>query len=116
MSVRPPHSTCRTPYAVSQAWAQFARLSYPACVMKCAESWGFSLMTLAAGRLPNPGTSVAAVSVSFNLYGGCQSVLDGFACHTARGHASACMHWQPPAARPCARYPRQLEREKRGRG
>ncbi|GFR43909.1 hypothetical protein Agub_g5043 [Astrephomene gubernaculifera] len=52
-----------------QALRSFGRLSYPACVMRCAESWGFSLMTLAAGRLPDPGTQVAAASVSFNIYG-----------------------------------------------
>ncbi|GFH20514.1 multidrug and toxic compound extrusion protein, partial [Haematococcus lacustris] len=30
-------------------WPAFAALAYPACFMRCAESLGFSLMTLAAG-------------------------------------------------------------------
>ncbi|KAG2498960.1 hypothetical protein HYH03_003149 [Edaphochlamys debaryana] len=52
-----------------QALVSFGRLSYPACVMRCAESWGFSIMTVAAGKLPDPGTSVSAASISFNIYG-----------------------------------------------
>ncbi|KXZ52717.1 hypothetical protein GPECTOR_8g111 [Gonium pectorale] len=52
-----------------KALTSFAKLAYPACVMRCAESWGFSIMTLAAGKLPDPGTAVAAASVSFNIYG-----------------------------------------------
>ncbi len=72
-----PRLTGPRAFAFPQAWTQFARLSYPACLMRCAESWAFSLMTLAAGRLPNPGTSVAAVSVSFNLYGACLHWLVG---------------------------------------
>ncbi len=40
--------------AGAQALVSFGRLSYPACVMRCAESWGFTIMTLAAGA---PGTA-----------------------------------------------------------
>lgn len=37
--------------------------------MRCAESWAFSVMTVLAGLLPDPETSVSAVSVAFNVYG-----------------------------------------------
>lgn len=51
------------------SWLGLAALAYPSCLMRCAESWGFSLMTLAAGMLPDPSTCVAAISVAFNVYG-----------------------------------------------
>lgn len=54
---------------LAEGWRDFAKLAYPACFMRCAESWGFSIMTLAAGKLPDPGTAVAASSIAFNLYG-----------------------------------------------
>lgn len=31
--------------AALQGWAEFARLAYPSCIMKCAESSGFFAMT-----------------------------------------------------------------------
>jgi MATE family multidrug resistance protein len=46
-----------------------AQLAYPACVMKCLESWTFSGVLLIAGLLPDATVSVAAISVSFNCYG-----------------------------------------------
>ncbi|GAX73141.1 hypothetical protein CEUSTIGMA_g594.t1 [Chlamydomonas eustigma] len=50
-------------------WRTTARLSYPSCFMKCAESWAFTVMTLAASLLPNPEVAVAAVGLSYNVYG-----------------------------------------------
>lgn len=45
------------------------QLAYPACFMKCIESWTFSGMLLVAGLLPQATIAVAAISVSFNCYG-----------------------------------------------
>ena len=53
----------------SQDWGEMARLAYPACVMKCIESWTFSGVLLVAGLLPGATVAVAAISVSFNCYG-----------------------------------------------
>ena len=44
------------------------RLSYPACFMKCSESWAFTIMTLAASLLPDPEVAVAAVGLAYNVY------------------------------------------------
>ncbi|KAK9815228.1 hypothetical protein WJX72_000308 [[Myrmecia] bisecta] len=55
--------------AAFKDWVPFARLAYPSCLMKCVESWSFSLMTLVAGLLPDPDSAVAAIAVAFNLYG-----------------------------------------------
>ncbi len=44
-------------------------LAYPAAAMKCAESWAFALMTLAASLLPDRCTATTAVGVSYNVYG-----------------------------------------------
>eukprot|EP00798_Chlamydomonas_sp_ICE-L_P007796 gene7796-990_t len=52
-----------------KGWLDLAKLSYPACFMKCAESWAFTLMTLVACLLPDPSVAVAAVGVAFNVYG-----------------------------------------------
>ena len=52
-----------------RGWWDLARLSYPACVMKCSESWAFNLCTCAAAWLPNPQVAVAAIGVSYNVYG-----------------------------------------------
>lgn len=51
---------------VFQGWGRMASLAYPAMVMKCAESWGFAAMTVLAAKLPDPQTSVAAISVAFS--------------------------------------------------
>ncbi|EFJ50951.1 hypothetical protein VOLCADRAFT_103747 [Volvox carteri f. nagariensis] len=64
------------------ALRSFGKLSYPACVMKCAESWGFSFMTVAAGKLPDPGTAVSAASISFNIYGVLFMCFSAFAVTT----------------------------------
>lgn len=53
----------------AQGWRPLAVLAYPAAAMKCAESWAFTLMTLAASLLPDPCTATAAVGVSYNVYG-----------------------------------------------
>lgn len=45
------------------------QLAYPACFMKCIETWTFSGMLLVAGLLPQATIAVAAISVSFNCYG-----------------------------------------------
>ncbi|KAK9842256.1 hypothetical protein WJX81_002908 [Elliptochloris bilobata] len=50
-------------------WAQIVQLAYPACFMKCIESWTFSGMLLVAGLLPDATVAVAAISVAFNCYG-----------------------------------------------
>ncbi|KAG2449560.1 hypothetical protein HYH02_005093 [Chlamydomonas schloesseri] len=52
-----------------KGWRQLARLAYPAASMKCAESWAFTIMTLAASLLPSACTATAAVGVSYNVYG-----------------------------------------------
>lgn len=52
-----------------QGWGQIVQLAYPACFMKCIESWTFSGMLLVAGLLPQATIAVAAISVSFNCYG-----------------------------------------------
>jgi hypothetical protein len=54
---------------VRQSWGEMAQLAYPACVMKCLESWTFSGVLLIAGLLPDATVAVAAISVSFNCYG-----------------------------------------------
>ncbi|GIL46835.1 hypothetical protein Vafri_3721 [Volvox africanus] len=64
------------------ALRSFAHLSYPACIMKCAESWGFSFMTVAAGKLPHPETAVSAASISFNIYGVLFMCFSAFAVTT----------------------------------
>ncbi|PNH12640.1 Multidrug and toxin extrusion protein 1 [Tetrabaena socialis] len=51
---------------VLQGWHTMAALAYPAMVMRCAESSAFSAMTVLAARLPDPDTSVAAISVAFS--------------------------------------------------
>ena len=50
-----------------QNWGGFARLAYPAATMKCAESWAFTLMTLAASLQSD--TATAAIGVAYNVYG-----------------------------------------------
>ncbi|PNH05010.1 MATE efflux family protein ALF5 [Tetrabaena socialis] len=52
-----------------RGWHNFARLAYPAALMKCAESWAFTLLTLAASLLPHAAIATAAVGVSYNVYG-----------------------------------------------
>ncbi|GLI63431.1 hypothetical protein VaNZ11_006320 [Volvox africanus] len=52
-----------------KGWGQLARLAYPAASMKCAESWAFTICTLAASLLPDACTATAAVGVSYNVYG-----------------------------------------------
>ncbi|GIL78024.1 hypothetical protein Vretimale_7355 [Volvox reticuliferus] len=52
-----------------KGWRQLARLAYPAASMKCAESWAFTICTLAASLLPDACTATAAVGVSYNVYG-----------------------------------------------
>ncbi|GIL66766.1 hypothetical protein Vafri_20274 [Volvox africanus] len=52
-----------------KGWGQLARLAYPAASMKCAESWAFTICTLAASLLPDAYTATAAVGVSYNVYG-----------------------------------------------
>ncbi len=65
----------------AQGWRPLAVLAYPAAAMKCAESWAFGIMTLAASLLPEPCTATAAVGVSYNVYG---VLFIGFvACSTA---------------------------------
>ncbi|KAG2492272.1 hypothetical protein HYH03_009512 [Edaphochlamys debaryana] len=51
---------------VFKGWGEMARLSYPAMVMRVAESAAYSAMTVIAAGLPNPDTSVAAISVAFS--------------------------------------------------
>ena len=34
-----------------------------------ARSWAFTIMTLAASMLPDPGVAVAAVGLAYNVYG-----------------------------------------------
>ncbi|KXZ47523.1 hypothetical protein GPECTOR_34g682 [Gonium pectorale] len=62
-------------------WKQFARLAYPAASMKCAESWAFTICTLAAALLPDPCTATAAVGVAYNVYG--VAFIAFVACSTA---------------------------------
>ncbi|KAG2439264.1 hypothetical protein HXX76_004625 [Chlamydomonas incerta] len=85
-----------------QALTSFARLSYPSCIMRCAESWGFSIMTLAAGKLPDPGTAVAAASISFNLYGLLYMVFAAFSTTTSTAVGNALGSGSASAARNAA--------------
>ncbi|KAG2453546.1 hypothetical protein HYH02_001765 [Chlamydomonas schloesseri] len=85
-----------------KALSSFAKLSYPSCIMRCAESWGFSLMTLAAGKLPDPGTAVAAASISFNLYGILYMVFLAFSTTTSTAVGNALGSGSGRAARHAA--------------
>jgi hypothetical protein len=53
--------------SVLQNWGSFAQLAYPAATMKCAESWAFTTMTLAASL--QSAAAAAAVGVAYNVYG-----------------------------------------------
>ncbi|KAG2495434.1 hypothetical protein HYH03_006381 [Edaphochlamys debaryana] len=59
----------RPSWRALHGWRHLARLAYPAASMKCAESWAFTIMTLAATLLPNACTATAAVGISYNVYG-----------------------------------------------
>lgn len=48
-----------------QPWRPYIKLSYSACAMRAIESWSLSLCSVAAGWLPNPQASLAAMA------GGC---------------------------------------------
>lgn len=45
------------------------KLSYSACAMRAIESWSLSLCSIAAGWLPDPAQSLAAMAVAFSVYG-----------------------------------------------
>eukprot|EP00198_Chlamydomonas_reinhardtii_P007691 XP_001697028.1 predicted protein [Chlamydomonas reinhardtii] len=66
------------------------------------KSWGFSLMTLAAGKLPDPGTAVAAASISFNLYGILYMVFLAFSMTTSTAVGNALGSGSARAARHAA--------------
>ncbi|GFR42578.1 hypothetical protein Agub_g3505, partial [Astrephomene gubernaculifera] len=51
---------------VFKGWRDMAALAYPAMVMRVAEAAAYSAMTVIAAALPNPDTSVAAISVAFS--------------------------------------------------
>lgn len=59
-----------------QPWRPYIKLSYSACAMRAIESWSLSLCSVAAGWLPNPQASLAAMA------GGCT------------GWAHACISWR----------------------
>ncbi|PRW60882.1 MATE efflux family [Chlorella sorokiniana] len=58
-----------------QPWRPYIKLSYSACAMRAIESWSLSLCSVAAGWLPNPEASLAAMAVAFSLYGMAQMVF-----------------------------------------
>ncbi|KAF0889305.1 hypothetical protein E2562_022855 [Oryza meyeriana var. granulata] len=49
--------------AHSAKWAELLRLSLPSCLSVCLEWWWYELMTIAAGYLRDPHTSLAAAGI-----------------------------------------------------
>lgn len=43
--------------------------------MRAIESWSLSLCSVAAGWLPNPAQSLAAMAVAFSIYGTAQMIM-----------------------------------------